>query len=305
MIPTKFMTGLKDRLGEEKGLSEVSTNSYIRALYAMNVKKPFHSLNFLKKPNVIETNIEGYAPSTKTTFYTIATSVLELVKDEPGYKRPYTTYYKKMMEGRNEQKEAYAKNELTEREKSVWMTWDEVKAVHADLKKEVDAFISNAVLSKSEQDKLLSYLVLSLYVLIPPRRNRDYMDLVIVNHVKEDMPKDKNYYDLTSKKLHFNIFKTASSEGEKIISAPADLNTVIRAYLKHVPISEGEHLLPFTQQNDITRRLNKIFGQPIASGHLRHFYVSSKYGDTLKSMRSDSHDMSHSLSTQKNYIKIL
>jgi hypothetical protein len=202
MIPTKFMTGLKDRLGEEKGLSEVSTNSYIRALYAMNVKKPFHSLNFLKKPNVIETNIEGYAPSTKTTFYTIATSVLELVKDEPGYKRPYTTYYKKMMEGRNEQKEAYAKNELTEREKSVWMTWDQVKAVHADLKKEVDAFISNAVLSKSEQDKLLSYLVLSLYVLIPPRRNRDYMDLVIVNHVKEDMPKDKNYYDLTSKKLH-------------------------------------------------------------------------------------------------------
>ena len=302
MEPSPFMIRLGTQLREERALSESSINSYTRALYAMNGKKAFHSLTFLKSPETIETTIAEYAPSTKVTFYTVATSVLEMMKDKAGYKRIYKIFYDKMMKGRNAQKEIDAKNELTDREKEVWMTWDEVKAVHADLKKEVDSFIAHSALSRSEQDTLLSYLVLSLYVLIPPRRNRDYMDLVVVHDLPED--KTKNYYDLTKKELHFNVFKTAKTEGEKMVAAPAALDEVIRGYLKHVLVAEGEKLLPFTNQNDITRRLNKIFSKPIASGHLRHFYVSSKYGETLKEMRNDSRDMSHSLSTQKNYIKI-
>jgi hypothetical protein len=37
---------------------------------------------------------------------------------------------------------------------------------------------------------------------------------------------------------------------------------------------------------------------------LRHIFLSSKYGNTLEEMKEDSSAMGHSVSQQKDYIKI-
>jgi hypothetical protein len=56
------------------------------------------------------------------------------------------------------------------------------------------------------------------------------------------------------------------------------------------------------QINAITRILNSILGKGIASSKLRHIYLTSKYGDTLKEQEKDAKAMGHSTSQQKDYI---
>jgi hypothetical protein len=60
---------------------------------------------------------------------------------------------------------------------------------------------------------------------------------------------------------------------------------------------------PLNTVNSITRILNKIFGKKIGSSMLRHIYLSSKYGDTIKEMEKDGVAMAHSSSVQREYIK--
>jgi hypothetical protein len=80
---------------------------------------------------------------------------------------------------------------------------------------------------------LLGYVLLSLYVLLPPRRNQDYQDLYVVKKWKADLSKDKNYYDSTAHKFIFNKYKTSKAHGVQTvdISENKPLVDIINLYL--------------------------------------------------------------------------
>jgi integrase len=157
----------------------------------------------------------------------------------------------------------------------------------------------------------LDLVVLSLYVLLPPRRNKDFIDMVITTKTTKDT--DKNYLDIKKQQFIFNVYKTSKKDGQLIVNIPDELMTILKTYIKYHPLKSElpEQNIPFlvyfdkkpVKDNGITRILNKIFGKKIGSSMLRHIYLSFKYGNVLEQQKKDSELMSHNIQTQKDYIK--
>ena len=307
---TEFMLALQKRVMESRGVAETTATEYINMLKQLNGGNSYSNLGFLKKKEEVMGRIQGYADSTQKSMLGALVSVLSLEKDKPTYKAVYNFYYERMMEA-SKKSRATDTAEKTETQDKNWITWEEVMKKHAELQAEVAPLIKQKLLTPANWNAILSYVLLSLYTLIPPRRNQDYQDLFIVKKWNDGMSKDKNYYDMATSKFIFNKYKTAKSHGsqELDISDNAPLKEVIALYIKLHP-SKGKGEMRFlvnpdgsalSSVNSITRILNKAFGKHIGSSMLRHIYLSSKY--KIEEMKADAEAMGHTLSQQKEYLK--
>lgn len=321
MESSEFMLQLAKRLMDDKKVAESTANGYIKSLYALNGKKSFKNLSFLKDTAKVDELISGYAESTQRALLATVTSVLSLYKDKTGFKKVYQHFYDKMMERSKEARsasEGKEANHKTEKQAKNWIQWSEVEEKKKELQESVNALSSKKSVDVGQYDKLLQHLILSLYTDIPPRRNQDYLNMYIVKSWNDKMPTDKNYLDMANKKLVFNVYKTAKKYGAQTQDIPESLWASLQQFLKHHPLwkgvakrkSEPVKLLvqqngePLVAVNAITRLLNKVFGKKVGSSLLRHIYVSEKYGNTLENMKADAEAMGHSVGEQqKVYIK--
>ena len=321
-MSNEFMLNLHKRLAEKtygeppKKLSETTASAYIRTLTILNDKKPFKNLTFLKKTEDVMAKLGTYAESTQKTLLASITSVLGLDKDKAGYKKAYKFYYEKMME-----KAKVAKTEDTsvanEKQTENWLTWEEVLKKLAELKEDCKGFTDEKHLTPDHFNTLLSYLILSLYTEVPPRRNQDYLGMDVFKALKKDklsdLPTDKNYLIVLKgvpTEFIFNIYKTSKSYGQQKVAIPPALGEVITFYLSKLGDKTKQHHLlrdsnrtDITQANAITRILNRVFGKKVGSSMLRHIYLSSKYD--INEMNEDATGMGHSLAEQKEYIKVV
>lgn len=316
-MSSEFMLQLHKRLTEKtygdppRRMSSTTADAYLKTLYMLNDKKPFKNLIFLKDTEEVMKKLADYAESTKKTLLASITSVLSLEKDKAGYKKVYKFYYDKMME-----KAVVANKEdtsvKTETQKENWLTWDEVLKKHNDLREEVEKSIQQKLpLTAVQHNTLMSYIILSLYVGVPPRRNQDYLAMVVYNALQKDkidsLPKDKNYLIVKKKiptEFIFNVYKTAKTYGQQRVSIPTEMGKMIAYYLKRKAVKDKEHkFLPFDKENGITRILNRIFGKKVGSSMLRHIFLSSKYN--ISEMKDDAEKMGHSLEEQKKYMKTI
>jgi hypothetical protein len=316
------MLNLHKRLTEKtygdppKNLSGTTASAYIKTMTILNGKLPFKNLNFLKKTEEIEKKVGEYAESTQKTLYASITSVLSLEKEKPGYKKPYKFYYDKMMDKSKTAKIEGGKIEANEKQTENWLTWEEVIKKLKELKDKTTEFSGVKHLSPEQFHTLLSYLILSLYVEVPPRRNQDYLHMRVFRALKKDkldeLPKDKNYLIVLKgvpTEFIFNVYKTSKTYGQQRVAVPETLREVINLYLKHLGDKAKEFNLlrvgssreNMEQANAITRVLNKTFGKKIGSSMLRHIYLSSKYDVT--DMAKDATEMGHSLEEQRAYLK--
>ena len=297
MASNEFMLNLHKRLVEEKKVADTTASAYIKALVILNDKTPFKNLTFLKKTDVIQGLIQKYAESTQKTIYATITSVLSLEKEKTSWKKPYKFYYDEMMTLSNEAKAAPTEVK-TEKQNTNWLTWDDVKKARDGLEG-------------------LPLLILSLYTMIAPRRNKDYLEMSVFNALKKDkvdeLPKDKNYLIVSGKiprQFIFNVYKTAKTYGTQHIYITGELQEIVSKYLATRKVNKKDKLTPFlvdsegkaiTADNAITRILNKIFGKKVGSSMLRHIYLSDKYN--IADMKNDADAMGHSLSQQRDYLK--
>ena len=236
MDTTEFMLQLARSLIAERKITESSANAYIKVLYAMNDKKAFKNLTFLKAIDAIDTKIKTYAESTQRAITASIVSVLSLVKDKPTFKKPYEHYYANMMAGTKTANAEAGKNEKTATQKDNWISWADVEKKKRELVEEVEKFKDAPELKVREYETLLQLLVLSLYTDIAPRRNQDYLDMYIVKKHNAKMPTDKNYLDVASKKFIFNKYKTAKKYGAQTEEIPATLFERIELYLSKHPL---------------------------------------------------------------------
>jgi integrase len=195
-------------------------------------------------------------------------------------------------------------NQKTETQKENWISWDDVKTKFDELKK-LNKFPKT--IGENCYNNLLETVILGLYVLTAPRRNKDYIHMKFSKDGK-NLDDKFNWLDLKKKQFVFNNYKTKKSYGQQILSVHDELLSLLKKFIKYNRNADNFLLAKFNgdrlaSDNSITRKLNKIFNKNISSSMLRHIYLSDKYKDVKEAMKDDAEAMAHSTSQQKDYIK--
>lgn len=313
----KIMNKLK-----EKGLADSSIQLYIRQLQKLNEDQPLKSLSFLSNTDDIMERLSKYKENTTKLYLSAIVAILDIITKK---KPVYLDFYKNKL---NELKQTYNnrdKNEKSDKEQNNWLDYKEVKTTLDNLLENINTYKNKRKLTIKEYDVLLKTFILSLYTLIPPRRNKDYLDMIIVKNDADIISTDVNYLILKQNKFIFNQFKTKKTGQQEISFADnKDFINILTIYLKHHPLLHSLKQRPFasnqeinllvnyegkplTHINSITRILNKVFGKKIGSSMLRKIYLSYKFGDQLdaiREMKDTATAMGHSSATAQNvYIK--
>lgn len=293
---------------EEKGLSPNTIVLYMKNLKKLNGNQPMNDFKFLYQPKKVVEAINQYAETTKRNFIIAVVSALNLAGDSAKHKKLYGDYYNMMMTMNKDIKESGGKS------KEDLPSWDDVLKRYDALKEKVESCKDFS--KEADYLNLLKYTILSLYVLQPPRRNGDYLEMRIVPVYNEDLPDTYNYLATKGGEFIFNKYKTSKKYGEFRQNIVPELKSVITLYLKHHPLlwegrKQRKEAVPFLvfkdgeplhQLNSITRIINSVLGKGVSSSALRHIYLTKKYGNVTQEMEEDSAAMGHSVSQQKDYI---
>lgn len=297
------MTSLDfESIFECKDLSPSSIKTYKTKIIKLNDDKPVRNLNFLLDIDKVKKKIEPLKPNTQRTYYIAICSILKCVinnnQANKNMKKLYIDYSKILDEYNLKLKD---QTDKTETENENWISQDNLKEVYDKLKSN---YTKN---NRAFQD----YLILSLYYLNPPRRNKDYSLLKVVTVYNDKLPNEYNYYDMKNKKFIFNNYKTAKKYNKQEIDVNEELSNIINEYIKELKIKNNDYLLynlmsnePLLSTNAITLILNRIFNKKIGSSMLRKLYLSNRYSDKAKELIDDVKNMGTSVATaQNNYIK--
>lgn len=182
-----------------------------------------------------------------------------------------------------------------------WVSMKEIERLHKDMGRKVSGLMKKNKLDKTEYQQVLHYVLLSLFVLIPPRRSQDYSEMKIRNY---DTEKD-NYYDGTE--MVFSKYKTAKTYGRQEIKPPLKLKKILNKWKE---INKSDWLLASYKGtkisvSKITLIFNKIFGgKNVSTSLLRHIYITERVlhnAPTIKQMEAVATQMGHDIKTQANY----
>jgi hypothetical protein len=299
-----------------KNITDSSRKLYLANLIRLNGGLPPKNLKFLNDVDAIKEKLQKYKPNTQRSYIISIVSLLKGLKEkqQKKFSKLYDTYYAILDEMNKSLKDNTAK---TDKEEKEWIGQDAVKAKLEEQMKVLEEIKDNKKLTPEEYEKLLHLVVLSLFVLQKPRRNKDYQDAYITKKYKAEYGTEKNFLDLFKNEFLFNNYKTQGTYKTQTCSLNPLLREIIDFYLKFHPLKakfrEKDALVPllvdyqgepFTSNNALTRMLYKIFGSKIGSSMLRKLYLTDKYADVMKQMKEDVADMGTSTSTaQNNYIK--
>lgn len=295
------------------GLSESSVKNYMRQLKFLNSDADFTNLNFLNNSEKIIKRVQSKSENlnTQRSYMTCALSVLKRLTKKTELIKEYELYVSTF-----NQFQEIAPNTMTEKQEEAWMDWKDIEKIYKELSVKADKAFKSDADDYTKFAKYLDYMVLSLYVLICPRRNMDYVEMYVKDINEDDEgseDKDKNYLILVDgkpKEFVFNKFKTVSTYGTQSVKITVELATVIQNYLKVHPLRAQKDYPflvdtkghKFKLHNVITKILNRVFARNIGPTMLRHIFLTHKYGVTYKERSIDALEMGHSIASQHNYI---
>ena len=306
-----------DKIFSAKKITQSSVNLYKTKLFRLAKTKDIKNLNFLKDESVIAKEIENLKLSTQRSYYITIVSFLKcllLRENKPMYQSLYDKYYITLKKFNTELKNTTTKSES---EIKNWISQEEVEKKQVELSKIKDDIKNKKIITEVQYNKLLDYLLLSLYTLNPPRRNIDYIKMQVKNKViKSEIPElQTNTLDLFHKMFIFNNYKTKSTYKTQLVEINSDLMQIIKMYLKYHPKKKDQSSSnmnfivnyngnPFTSSSTLTKRFNNIFKSKISTAMLRKIYLTSKYKNAMDDLKNDAADMGTSEKTIKNhYVK--
>jgi len=285
---------------KRSNLTEGSIKTYISMLTNLykkiNNNKEFDHKFFISNPNEVINHLKDKEPKNRKT---ILSALVVLCDGSSSCDK-----YRKLMLSDAEKANKEAETQIkTDKQNDNWVSFENVKAIHNNLRKEVNPLWNKEKLSTDELQRIQNYVILSLYTMIPPRRLLDYTEMKIK---KIDEEKD-NY--LEKNKLVFNRYKTAKFYGKQEVEIPLKLKLLLNRWIKLNPTDyllfdvKGDKLTP----SKLTQRLNKIFNnKSISASMLRHIYISDeilKDVPALEKLKKIAGDMAHDISTQMLYKK--
>jgi hypothetical protein len=293
-----------EEIFETKRITDSSKKLYTSNLIRLNDGKEITNFKFLESPENIAEIVSKSKPNTQRNYYIAICSIMsELKKDSKKYQKLYDIYYKILMDLNVSLKD---QTKMTDTETENWITQDEITELLNKSKLVLDEIKNKRKISPEIYDRLLDLVILGLYTLMPPRRNIDY---ILMKIIPEDNT-EFNYLDLKNKQFILNNYKTAGTYKTQKIDINPELFEIIKKYVSLRPDKSNTSFLvkydgtPFTESNQMSKRLNDIFGKKISSSMLRKMYLTDKYSDTIEEMKKDAEAMGTSTSVMTtNYIK--
>jgi hypothetical protein len=284
-----------------KDLSKSSLDSYKAKLKKLNNNNIVKNLNFLNNVENVKDIIKDYKPNTQRNYIIAIASVLKCSLNNNKTKKTENLYkqYSTILDEYNTNlKDQTA---MTDTENKNWIKQDELESIYNNLKSKY----------KNDKQTFQNYLLLSLYYLQAPRRNKDYQLLKITSKYNDDLSNEFNYLDIKKRKFIFNNYKTAKKYNKQETDINDELFSIIQGYIKTFKLKDGDYLLndlktnePYKNTNSITLLLNRIFKKNIGASMLRKMYLTSKYGDNAEQLKTDATNMGTSTGViQTNYIK--
>ena len=300
-----------DPFSNKPNITPSSRKLYIHNLTKLNGGKPLKDFKFLSKPEEVLAHLENLKPNTRRTYLI---SIISALKDRPEakYKKMYAKYYPSLENLNKSLKDQTVKSEKV---KENWIEQSAVKEKLQDLERITATIQDKKKITADEYDELLKLVALSLYSLQQPRRNKDYIDMLIVRRPTDDTT--HNYLDITNWNWIFNNYKTKKTYQQVILPVPDSLKKILEIYIRHHPlakeIKKKSCVVPFLVHHDgsplktstdMTRLLNKIFGKKIGCSLLRSIFLTDKYSAVQEELKKDADAMGTSTQTAENiYIK--
>lgn len=215
-------------------------------------------------------------------------------------------YNELMRDGIAEYKEDVSKREMSDKQKEVFKTQDEIKQIVEEHRKRAELLYKKNGRNVKDMQDIQDYIILALAsgVYLPPRR-AEWVKFKIAN-----INPDVDNYIKDGKEFVFNTFKGSDKKGQQVIGIPPALRRILKKWLL---VNPTDYLL-YDVKGDplnatkLNQRLGKIFGKGFSINGLRHSYLSSKYQDTIKlneEMAEDMQKMGSSTAQQNIYIQKL
>ena len=274
-------------------LSESSLNTYTSTLknlfYKVYGNEQF-DINKFNDPKIILKYLEKVEPNKRKSILS-SLYVLTLNKD----------FQNKMMSDISSYNENIKMELKDPKQEQYWISKDELDEVYQREKGKALFLFKKKNLTQEDLNEIQNYILLSLYILIPPRRSTDYTEMKIKNITPDDNYIDKNDFV-------FNKYKTSKFYNQQREKISKELITILKKWIKINPTeyllfdSKGGKMTP----SKLTRKLNKIFDKNISTSALRHFYISNKYQDYIKekdALTDDLKKMGSSILQQNVYLK--
>jgi hypothetical protein len=193
----------------------------------------------------------------------------------------------------------------SDKQKENWIDWPDVVERYKAFEKEVAPLwkLSKGEMNKNSFNKLKMFVLLSCYVLIPPRRSLDYTAFKIrnINESKDNYMKKRNFI--------FNTYKTAKTYGKNEVPIDYKLYSIIK---KWTDINTSDWLITGNNNNmkpitvsQLNNMLNNFFDKKISVNMLRHSFLSHMYKDLpdLKDIKERADAMGHSVDQALEYVK--
>lgn len=305
VVESKFMTQLRTKLITENKVAEGTANLYMTKLRKLNGGHPFMTFSFLKDTKGITALLDQYENDNTRKSY-LASIIAVLNGNEGKAYKTVNSHYKAMMNTERKNMENKPAGEMSATQKENWMEWSEIKKIYEALKEKVEKY-DKKILDDSVSARQIyqDFIVLSFYVLCPPRRNADYYLMKVDDN--NNMNEDYNYYRHKEGKFIFNNYKTKKTHGVEVLEVNDTLKGVLNRYIQLMGIGDDEYLL---FRNDtlrksssiITKTLNRILKRKVGSSMLRHIYLTSHYGNTYKELNKVAQFMGHSLEMASEYV---
>jgi len=288
---------------KSKNYTDSTIRNYLHDLRLLNNKQPVENLHFLNDYQHIFQKLEHYKPTTIRAKLIAVLAVLKLFPES----ELQTIYGTRIREINKSHTDNTLKSESQE---TNWMDKDEIMSIWDNYSHKVASFANKKSITNDQYNILLQFMILSLYTLIPPRRNQDYQQMLVVKKFVPEMTAD-NYLDITKKRFIFNNYKTSKVYKQKVEEIPSNLWNIIKVYLRLKPKTESFLCSfdgkPLPHVNSITLILNKIFGKRVGVSMLRNIFLSNKYKHLqpiLDELKDDTNAMGTSIKTSlNNYIK--
>ncbi len=170
--------------------------------------------------------------------------------------------------------------------------------------------------TSTEIDADLYYVISSVYVLVPPRRITDYINMFICNKPinplsLKNINDEKNYLYYNENKAYFifNNYKTKKTYGSQIFRVPNNLMFIIINYIHQRNLKDNDNLFMLKDTKgsgklQFYRLLQKTFNCSVDA--IRHSYISYIFNNnipTTQELKQTSLFMAHSISMHLDYRK--